>query len=384
MRRLVPVLLLLGCGARVDVVDSGTMQQEQDSGTMLVEDSGTVVLDSGVPDSGTTDIIDSGVPDAGAVDSGVPDAGTTTTMDAGPPQPPPFPTYSNGACPSSWGTNVQIVDGGTVTTVQNFMSGTTPREFKLIVPRDYDPSRAYPLIFTWHWLNASASSFVREGELSIATEQLDFIAVAPEAKRKSNGDKQYTFNWPFVEGTTNANSPEAAEELRFFDDLLACVSQSHNIDRRRVHAMGVSAGGLWATYLMGTSRAAHFASFLIISGGLGRDPLGFFDMMYRPVPNKFPALVLWGGPSDFLGLDFNAASIRLKDALIADNHFVTTCTHNAGHAMPPIPQPAMGTKFRPLYQFLMDHPFGLPPRTSPWQQSGMPTDMPTWCAIATP
>ena len=375
VRLLVPVLLLLtACGVReAPIGDAGT-HEEEDSGVVVVE-----------PDSGVMPVEDSGVPDAGQplVDAGT-DAGSTPTPDAGPPQAPPFPSYSNGTCPTTWGTDIQYVDGGTVTTVHGFMSGTTSREFKLVVPRNYDPSKAYPVVFTFHWLNASAGSFVRDGELSIATEQLDFIAIAPESKKKANGDKVYQFNWPFVEGTTNAMSPEAEEELRFFDDLLACVSQSHHLDNARVHVMGVSAGGLWGTFLMGSTRAARIASFLILSGGLGRDPFGIFDMMYRPVPNKFPALVLWGGPNDFLGLDFAAASMRLRDALIADNHFVTTCTHNAGHAMPPIPQPAVGTKFRPLYQFLMDHPFGLPAKTSPWQVAGMPADMPAWCAIATP
>ncbi|MBL8950830.1 MAG: hypothetical protein JNK82_08645 [Myxococcaceae bacterium] len=296
--------------------------------------------------------------------------------------PPPLPTYSGGACPSfPAGTSN---DGGTVIDVTGFTSSGVARAFKVVVPRNYDPAQKWPVVFGWHWLNASAGSIVREGEYEVATEQLGFIAVAPFARTKPNGDKLYQFNWPFVEGTTQQNSVQAEEELVFFEDMLACVAATYNVDERRVHMMGVSAGGLWTSFLMSTPRANRVASFLVISGGLGRDPFNVFNMQFTPQAHKFPALVLWGGTTDSLGLDFHQASLRLRDALTMDNHFVVTCTHDAGHAMPPIPQPASGTRFRPLYDFLLTHSYGLPARTSPWQQSGLPADAPGWCAVYTP
>ena len=77
--------------------------------------------------------------------------------------------------------------------------------------------------------------------------------------------------------------------------------------------------------------------------------------------------------------------MRYRDALIADHHFVVTCTHTAGHAMPPIPEPTDGTtRFKPLWEFMLAHPYGLPAGTSPWQKTGLPADMPSWCEIATP
>jgi hypothetical protein len=106
-------------------------------------------------------------------------------------------------------------------------------------------------------------------------------------------------------------------------------------------------------------------------------------MNYAPQPNKFPALVLWGGTSDWLVVDFNAASQKYRDALRKDGHFVMECTHDAGHAMPPVdPPPDGGTRFEMLWQFMLDHPYSLPSGTSPYQTTGLPPWFPKWCSIA--
>jgi hypothetical protein len=387
-----PVLLLVvGCSGAPLVPlgdDSGTPADSghpgDDAGMMMPSDAGhdagTLPFDAGTPDAGMK-------PDAGMppMDAGHPPADAGMWMMT----PPAMPVYSGGTCPA-WptsGPEVQYNDGGTVTTVTGFMTHGASREFKLVVPRNYDPSKAYPLFLAYHWLNASAGSIVTDGELPTATEQMDFIAVAPEHKKDASGNKVYQFNWPFVEGTLDPNSPAAAEEVGFMEDLIACVSQSHHIDPMRIHVFGASAGALWSVYVMTHDEGNRFASVLSISGGLAKDTvLGAFDMQYHALPDKYPALVLWGGPTDtFLVINFADSSMKYRDALVADDHFVVTCTHMSGHALPPIDHPADGGTFlHPLYQFLLDHPYGLPPQTSPWQQTGMPADMPTWCQIVTP
>lgn len=289
-----------------------------------------------------------------------------------PRDPPALRPYSHGTCPRLVGAPTSDASIN-----RNFRSGGQNRTFRLIVPRNYDGSAEWPILFAWHWLNASSGSFVRQGELETATEQMRFIAIAPDGQERANGDRAFLFDWPFAETWGEA------DELTFFDDMLTCVSQQFRVDRRRVHGVGVSAGGLWLTHLSTTDRANYFASIEVMSGGLG-DVLGAWRMEYTPQPNKFPALVLWGGPSDFLGVNFDQASRRYRDALIADRHFVEQCVHNSGHAMPPVDPPADGgTRFRPLWQFLLDHPYGLPPRTSPYQTAGLPAGSPSWCYVAT-
>jgi hypothetical protein len=284
--------------------------------------------------------------------------------------PPPFPLYSGGACPT-------LVYGPTSSAALNtgFMSGGFERQFRLLVPDRYDGSEDWPVMFAWHWLNASSNSFVRDGELESAVDEMGVIAVLPDKRLRPNGDKAYQFDWPFVEVS------QAESELVFFDDLLACVSEQLRVDPKRIYGIGVSAGALWLTHLSTTDRVDHFAAVESRSGGLG-DVAGLWRMGYQPQANKFPAMVLWGGSSDWLGVNFHDASQRYRDALMGDGHFVLECVHDAGHAMPPISPPAgANTKFWSLWRFMLDHPYDLPAGTSPYQGAGIPAGFPEWCRI---
>jgi hypothetical protein len=290
--------------------------------------------------------------------------------------PPPVPAYTHGTCPTLVGAPTS--DAAVVT---GFATGDQLRSFRLLVPDSYDGSTPYPLMFAWHWLNASSGSFVSQGELESAIDEFPFIIVLPDERQRDNGDKVYQFDWPFAE------TWGAEPELLFFDDLLSCVDANFNIDHAQVHGIGVSAGALWVTYLSTTTRSAHLASVVSLSGGLGA--VGFngtgWQMEWAPQPRKFPAIVLWGGEHDWLGVDFEAASMAYRDALIGDGHFVVECVHDQGHAVPPIEPPPGSTKLAFLWRFMLDHPYAVPAPTSPWQQAGMPSSLaPSWCRLATP
>ncbi len=304
------------------------------------------------------------LPDAAAPDAAPADAGTPPPRD-----PPAVPEYSHGECPALVGG-----PGLDSSLVEAFPSGDHVRSFRLVVPANYDGSEPWPLVFAWHWLNARSSSFFNEGELASATEQMRFIAVVPDALRNENGDKVYALSWPFAE--VWGIEPEE----RFFDDLLACVSQQLNVDLRRVYGIGVSARALWLTYLSTTARADHFAAVESLSGGLGE--LGIWRMEYAPTPRKFPAFVLWGGPSDWLALSFADASMRYEAALVDDGHFVVECVHDAGHGMPPVVVPEGETRFRMLWRFMLDHDYDLGPNESPYYEAGLPDVFEDWCRIA--
>jgi hypothetical protein len=365
-------VLLVGCG---DVAINNGSDRPVPSDTARV-DGGSVDVprrefDAQGTDRDVTQPQDNDVPTARAdVSTGNDSGGGAMRRD-----PPPFPRYSGAACP-------MLVSGATQATSrnENFQTGTQRRAFHLIVPPSYARSNEpWPLMFGFHWLNASAGSLIRDGEFETAAEQKHIIIVVPEAL-EVNGTKAYRLTWPFAY-LEDAGAPA---EMVFMQDMLACISAQYRVDPRRVYSMGVSAGALWTTYISSQPIADHFAAVMTLSGGLGSLPGTPWSMSFTPRPNKFPALVLWGGPSDNFIINFSAASMRYRDALIADNHFVVVCTHNAGHAVPPLPMVPGVSRFNPLWQFFLDHPYGTPPRTSPYQATGLPRDMPAWCSIATP
>jgi hypothetical protein len=351
---------LIGCGGSTA---SAPASEAPDAGP---PSHGSPVLEPS-PDEPVPDAM---VSEAAPIDAGAPSEAATDAAPE-PAKPPPFPAYSKGACP-------KLVAGPTAATSLNtaFPTGSDKRDFRLIVPKSYDGTRKYPLMFAYHWLNSSSASIIEDGELETAAEQMGFIVVAPDNLEK-DGKKAYQFTWPFAEVWGQAS------ELGFFDDMLACVSEQYAIDERHVHAVGVSAGALWVSYLSTTDRVKWLASVESLSGGLGEDPSGTWKMEYAHQPNDFPALVLWGGSTDWMILSFEQASKKYRDALLADHHFVVTCTHDKGHAIPPIdPPPGGGTKFKSIWQFFVDHPYGTTRATSPWRD-GFPKDagVPSWCQI---
>ena len=80
---------------------------------------------------------------------------------------------------------------------------------------------------------------------------------------------------------------------------------------------------------------------------------------------------------------FDEASVALETAMQPDGHFMMECVHNCGHSLPPfdLPAPGSGALFLdPLWRFLLDHPYWLPPGASPYQ-TALPSVMPAWCGL---
>jgi hypothetical protein len=90
-------------------------------------------------------------------------------------------------------------------------------------------------------------------------------------------------------------------------------------------------------------------------------------------------MVLWGGPTDQCGVDFDVASANLVGAMASSGNFLVECVHNCGHAAPPVEDPVAGLTV--LYQFALDHPYWLPAGQSPWLSTGMPAGTPGWCGM---
>lgn len=262
---------------------------------------------------------------------------TTTDLDTNgiTTEPDPGLTY-DGDCPSFSEGSITLESAG------------QSRNLRIELPDD--PEGA-PVLFAWHWLGGTASQIVDQFGLAAVANSEGVIVVAPD----SCCDE---FEWQFT------SPPEDNVDLAVFDDALACLSEQYSVDLDRVWATGMSAGGLWTSYLT-LHRAEHLAATAPLSGGT-------FATDYVTPASPIPVLLTWGGPTDvYSGFSFNDASETLSELLQDDGHFVIECVHSQGHTVP-------AEAARYLMPFLTAHSRDT---TASVYEDGLPGDWPTWCTI---
>lgn len=284
------------------------------------------------------------------------------------PTPPPLKT----GCP-------MLVPGE-----NSFTSGGITRTFQMVLPTTPVAGEVYPVIFMWHWLKSTSDDMINTAMVQAAVDDQRFIAVVPDNIPTDVALTTYDVNWPFDITQTD---DRMNQEFSFFDDMLSCVEQQFTVNQQCVSSVGVSAGALFNDQLI-QSRSTTLSSFVSLSGGVGATII----KPWAGVTRKLPGLVLWGGKGpptmatkDILGcfgigMDFDVASTDLEDGMTADNQFLIECVHDCGHAVPPIDPPPGESQFAGVWKFMLDHPYWVPPGTSPYQMTGL-TDLPAWCAI---
>ena len=239
-------------------------------------------------------------------------------------------------------------------TIQVAPSGIAARDVRIWIGSQASTLDG-PLIFYWH----GTSSSPNEATVGIGTTQINAIKaqggiVAAPFHDPAAGQ----FPWFLVTGT-------GQNDLRVADEVLACAIQRVGVDLRRIHVMGMSAGGLM-TSQMSYRRSGYIASAAPYSGGLvaGTPP-------NQNPANRFAAMIFHGGPTDVVVINFQTASEAYRNALVADAHFAFICNHGQGHTIPTAAAPS-------VWRFFQDHRYGTTP--SPYA-SGLPQGFPAYCAL---
>lgn len=235
-------------------------------------------------------------------------------------------------------------------TNTDFPSAELSRSFEVALPSAYDAGTSWPLVFVYHGYGGAGSGMLDAGLVAKADE-LGAILIAPDAADRGGQEAWDVFN----DASTNT-------DLVFFDDLVTCASETWNIDPDRIHATGMSNGGLFTGLLIG-QRSDVLASAAPLSGGL----MGEMAAGFAPLPVQ----VLWGGETDeAYEVDFDAAAEELIALLLDEESYVVACEHDEGHS------------YRSSYwdftlPFLLDHSRGAEP-----YGDALPESYPDWCWIA--
>jgi len=247
----------------------------------------------------------------------------------------PAPEY-DGTCPGfSEGLNT------------GFLSSGNERQFRLALP---DNPEGAPVVFTWHWLGGNSQQMMEWLDFESLPSYSDAIVIAPD----SDG---YPSEWRWDQ------ADQGNSDGQFFEDMLACLSEEFSVDLGRIHTTGMSAGGLWSTWLI-LNRSEWLASAAPMSGGVLSD-------WYISPEDPIPVMLIWGGITDTYGtFSFDQASDQFSAELRADDHFVVECDHGDGHVPPDEPAPL-------TWDFFSVHKKG---EVSPWAD-GLPEHLPGFCSI---
>jgi poly(3-hydroxybutyrate) depolymerase len=226
-----------------------------------------------------------------------------------------------------------------------------------------DAARTTPgaLVIFWHGLGGQAAN----AALALAGLGPDVVAdilakggivAAPEKSEKRTTVSVSELPWLLALGAGEE------DDLFVMDEIVGCAIQELNIDTRRIHTTGMSAGGL-QTGQVAARRSGYLASVVPFSGGqLGSPPI-------QDPNNKYAAALFHGGDGDMVVINFKQQQTAFHDRLKSQGQFAILCDHGEGHRV--VAAAATGG-----WAFMQDHPYGVTPEP---YADGLPDTIPDYC-----
>ncbi len=184
--------------------------------------------------------------------------------------------------------------------------------------------KAGPMLLYWH---------------GTGTDPMDELATALDGEARRSLRREGGVVVAFLESTregrsTSGNQVWFERDMDLADRAVECAVAAGRADPARIHAMGMSAGGLHVAAL--SYRRAHYlAGVISLSGGHlivnGHDMTPTASSMTE---NPVAALIIHGGGRDEYILRFAETSAAFADNLRQRGHPVLICDHGAGHTIP--------------------------------------------------
>jgi poly(hydroxyalkanoate) depolymerase family esterase len=227
-------------------------------------------------------------------------------------------------------------DSGVLTETSAF--GDNPGNLRMLsyVPEGL-PAGA-PLVVVLHGCTQTAGEYDRGAGWSTLAETFGFALLYPEQRRANNAN--LCFNWFQPEDITRGSG-----EVASIAAMVAAMTDTHNLNRRRAHVTGLSAGGAMTAALLATYPDL-FSGGAIIAGlpfgsasnvpeafgvmGQGRirtaRELGDRVRAASADAGPWPTVSIWQGTSDTTVNPVNAEELRKQ---WADVHGVTDAPSKA-------------------------------------------------------
>jgi hypothetical protein len=206
-------------------------------------------------------------------------------------------------------------------TLRVDLPGGASRTVVLRIPRGYDPTRPWPLIYALHGMGGRAAQIIAYLEGILGEQCEAFVIAAPDGYEEV---AVHDPRWP-----PTAEHPRAWRAIR----------ETVHVDGDRVHLTGYSRGG-HGSWTLGVLHADQFASITPIAGTLLL-PLG--DTLYEtfvPSVANVPFLCVWGandihGPDGKISPDGGICGMNRKLRRFIEGRSAVTL--EGKDASPPLP-----------------------------------------------
>jgi polyhydroxybutyrate depolymerase len=133
------------------------------------------------------------------------------------------------------------------------------RTFLVQLPKDYNPSESYPVIFFFHSIRGRDTGWIKNRGVNLYIDKYNYIAVYGQGM--NGGIWNIGAYYPFK----NVNEPDYVKAIYNW------LKANTNINVRRVYAVGTSNGALLVHYL--AVQTNIFAAIVPISGSLYTDEM---------------------------------------------------------------------------------------------------------------
>lgn len=202
---------------------------------------------------------------------------------------------------------------------------------RIVLPADYDPQQAYPLLLGLHGHGSDATWFARawaafdSPQFIYAVPQAPYPAPAAEQLRAAG--IQQGFSWhlltPAADGTLQADPQSVALSEEYLEQLLAEIKSQYKISA--VYALGFSQGGMVA-YRLGILRPGLLTGVLCF-GSLLPDALSDAELT---AGSRLKVFIAHGVQDSSLPLIYAQAA---RDRLKAAGYSVTYLEYAGGHGL---------------------------------------------------
>jgi len=199
--------------------------------------------------------------------------------------------------------------------------GSNPGSLRMLAYAPRNLPRASPLVVALHGCTQTASAYDHHSGWSMLADRHGFALLCPEQQHANNPNTCFTWFHP---ADTERNRGEALSIRQMIERMI----QDHDIDRRRVFIVGLSAGGAMTAAMLAAypevfaggsivaglpygSAATVQAAFEAMAQGSDRLPEQWGDLIRSASPHRgpWPRLSVWHGSADRIVNPRNAEEI---------------------------------------------------------------------------